>query len=556
MGMGEGAAHGARGTEQRLTDALRATDFARVFLLAPRSKKPRHGDTRCRERATQDGRQIALALAMHPESNTALIPLPGLFVLDDDGGLGAWLAEHNLTLPHTMTARTGDGGTHRWFTLPASLRGWRVEGHQRVRPYVDIVAGGGGSPWYVVGPGSVHPDTGELYRWQDGCDPDSAPIATAPAELVALLRDKGLLVAPDAAAEEPAADDGARGAGADPAALVEAALLARKGTRRAGDELRFRCLFHDDEHASASYNTDSHRWYCHGCGARGGLRKLAHALGLTLPAGGDDRTRGAVSKLARLAAAAPWKGTGGATRRDALAHLHDRARRAGTLEIACSVRSLAIGIGVQTSTAHAALKAHCRDGWLRCIGRNAAGTAVYRLGEPHSRALKLRTVALSLSRREILFGVCTLGTDAFRWSTGLGKNAARVLAVLGTRDFPTAAELARTARLTPATARRLLKRLAALGLVARVGGQWTHGPAALEAVAPTLRSHGTGKRQRALYAWERAAHDQRREDFRDGIRRRMNERTLSAARWRRYRQRTGAHRAAPERNSAPMRLRL
>jgi 5S rRNA maturation endonuclease (ribonuclease M5) len=58
---------------------------------------------------------------------------------------------------------------------------------------------------------------------------------------------------------------------------IEAALLARDGTRK-GDEIEFRCLEHEDNHPSAYFNVAKGCFKCHGCGAKGGWKKLAEAL--------------------------------------------------------------------------------------------------------------------------------------------------------------------------------------------------------------------------------------------------------------------------------------
>lgn len=514
----DGATHGAS-----VELALQATAFARVFLLAPRSKKPRAGDTGCRGRATRDHVQIAAALAMHPDCNVGLTPLPGLFVLDDDGGLHAWCAAADVTLPHTLTARTGGGGSHRWFALPREVRGYQVRGGKL--DGFDIIGGGGGSPWYAVAPGSIHPN-GTPYGWADGCDPDRAPIATAPAELVALLRERNLLEAPGASSTGKIIPLPPRPA--DPAALVEEALVKRKA-KSAGTELRFRCVFHDDEHASASYSTEKRQFYCHGCGAKGGLRKLAAGLGIDIVT--EDRTRGAVTRLARLAASVPWKGTGGATRRAVLAYLHCCAQRAGTLEIAAAVRAVALHVGIRTKTAHAALHALRRSGWLRCTGRNDKGTNVYQLGAPPGVVHRGNSTTV-LSLREST--VPTMyASDAWRWN-GLGKNAALLMLVFdGGAQYATGADVARAARLSPHTARRLLKRMVKDGLVSRIEGKWGRGQSAVEDVARTLPSWGAAAKQRELYVLERDEHERRRQEYRDEIRLRMNQQTQRrAARWR------------------------
>jgi len=61
-------------------------------------------------------------------------------------------------LPPTLTAETGGGGLHLWFRTCLQPSEVRSPGDG-----LDVKRRGG----YVVAPPSVHPATGELYRWQD-----------------------------------------------------------------------------------------------------------------------------------------------------------------------------------------------------------------------------------------------------------------------------------------------------------------------------------------------------------------------------------------------------
>jgi hypothetical protein len=64
---------------------------------------------------------------------------------------------------------------------------------------------------------------------------------------------------------------------------LEAALLARSGKRH-GQEMRFLCPVHDDEHPSADWNREKSAWMCRACTAKGSSRDLAALLGLELNA--------------------------------------------------------------------------------------------------------------------------------------------------------------------------------------------------------------------------------------------------------------------------------
>ncbi|MCK9597795.1 MAG: CHC2 zinc finger domain-containing protein [Sphaerochaeta sp.] len=49
--------------------------------------------------------------------------------------------------------------------------------------------------------------------------------------------------------------------------------------RRNGNEYSCKCPFHSENNASLSANRDKNVWYCHGCGAGGGVKKLKEMLG-------------------------------------------------------------------------------------------------------------------------------------------------------------------------------------------------------------------------------------------------------------------------------------
>lgn len=65
----------------------------------------------------------------------------------------------------------------------------------------------------------------------------------------------------------------------DLAAQVESALASRQG-RKTGDEIKFLCPSHDDQHASAEWNRRRDVWNCQACGAGGSTRGLAEKLGI------------------------------------------------------------------------------------------------------------------------------------------------------------------------------------------------------------------------------------------------------------------------------------
>ncbi len=94
--------------------------------------------------------------------------------IDSDSGLNPEM------YPPTSTVETGGGGFHLYYTAPPfpagnSHKAMGLPDHVHIR-------GIGG---YVVAAGSIHPETGNLYRWAEGKSPDELEPAPFPvAELV------------------------------------------------------------------------------------------------------------------------------------------------------------------------------------------------------------------------------------------------------------------------------------------------------------------------------------------------------------------------------------
>ena len=107
---------------------------------------------------------------------------PGVIVLDIDprsGGSRDALETWTGTLPATLTTWSGrnDGGQHLWFYRP----GGDLTGRKLKKMGIDIRDGG---RHYVIAPPSLHPDTGQPYRWENW----DGPIAWMPWRLHELLK--------------------------------------------------------------------------------------------------------------------------------------------------------------------------------------------------------------------------------------------------------------------------------------------------------------------------------------------------------------------------------
>ncbi len=138
-------------------------------------KHPRtaHG----KDDATTDIRKIAAWWTCWPEANVGVRPPEGVVVLDVDlraGGptaLVALLTQQGRHLPPTLTANTGGGGLHAWYSCAPPYRGQLCAG-------VDIKSSSG----YLVAPPSPHA-SGRRYMWAN-----ELPIAPAPPWLRQLIR--------------------------------------------------------------------------------------------------------------------------------------------------------------------------------------------------------------------------------------------------------------------------------------------------------------------------------------------------------------------------------
>lgn len=162
-----------------------------IFPLKGKIPLTAHG---CKD-ATRDRAQVESWWAQYPSANIGIATgeINGLLVIDVDvkhdqgkyGDESLKALESELgELPETWVAITGSGGLHYYFRYP--------EGHDirnsasQLAQDIDIRAQGG----YVVAPPSVHPDTGRLYEWECGSDPEETPLAELPEKWLQRLEKK------------------------------------------------------------------------------------------------------------------------------------------------------------------------------------------------------------------------------------------------------------------------------------------------------------------------------------------------------------------------------
>lgn len=124
--------------------------------------------------ATTDEAAIRGWWERFPSANIGIAcgKVSGLIVVDADKRHGGLETLAGYCLAPTLTVETGGGGLHLYYRLPdVPIKG----GTRRFGVGVDCITNG----LYVAAPPSVHPDTGEPYRWIS-----EAEIAELPAVLV------------------------------------------------------------------------------------------------------------------------------------------------------------------------------------------------------------------------------------------------------------------------------------------------------------------------------------------------------------------------------------
>jgi len=162
---------------------LAANGF-KVFPLRTRGKEPFQPGWR--ETATSDTRAIATWWDKHPTHNVGIhLEASGCIAIDTDprnGGADTWIglmmrlpAEPKIPEPFAVQhSGRGDGGQHLIYRV-GQIDGLRVAG--KLGPGVDVKYRG-----FVVGAGSIHPDTGKPYTidygsgMQSGLLPVDSPL--------------------------------------------------------------------------------------------------------------------------------------------------------------------------------------------------------------------------------------------------------------------------------------------------------------------------------------------------------------------------------------------
>jgi hypothetical protein len=163
-------------TEIATLPAAALAYIPRTVPLEPRGKKPTPKDWPNWVASTE---AVGTWWRNRPASNVGIRTGNGLIVLDVDPRTGADddladLLHRHGELPPTVTCDTGGGGQHYYFAGPTDVPSFDIS------PGLEIKAAGR----QVVAPPSVHPDTGEAYRWRPGYGPGEVERAQIPAWLI------------------------------------------------------------------------------------------------------------------------------------------------------------------------------------------------------------------------------------------------------------------------------------------------------------------------------------------------------------------------------------
>ena len=158
-----------------------------VVPLAGKRPMPALGSSGGWKNASDDESQIMEWWKRWPTANVGVALLPsGLVALDvdvKDGGLGeeqlAALIKAHGDLPSTVEAISGSGGRHLLFRVPEGEFGVRGD----LTKDVELK-----HKHLIVVPPSIHPETGDAYRWRDGHSPSDLDLAPWPSEWYARVR--------------------------------------------------------------------------------------------------------------------------------------------------------------------------------------------------------------------------------------------------------------------------------------------------------------------------------------------------------------------------------
>lgn len=161
----------------------------RVMPILPGKKKPRLDEWPTA--ATTDPDLIAQWWTNWPDHGIGLVcgSESGFFALDVDPRHSGDevlrdYEQANTSLPETVQAITGGGGSHYLWAWPALEPGQTIGNSAgKIGSGLDVKSTGG----YIVVAPSIHPDTASRYEWESSHLPGQVPVAPAPQWLLDLV---------------------------------------------------------------------------------------------------------------------------------------------------------------------------------------------------------------------------------------------------------------------------------------------------------------------------------------------------------------------------------
>lgn len=188
--------------------------------------------------------------------------------------------------------------------------------------------------------------------------------------------------------------------------------------------------------------------------------------GVWIDAGGRADAPTHLERIAAAAEAWAWKGTAGGSDLAVLEELVRSAAAVPTTVVGASLGAIAVGAGVSTDTARAALLRLAVAGWVRVVAQETATTTrTYALLVPAGADTSGHG---HIPEREE-FG--DLGADVAR-HRGLGKITVRVARTVWRSPQISTPALARALAMAPATLRYHLRKLAGAGILTGDGHGW------------------------------------------------------------------------------------
>jgi hypothetical protein len=139
-------------------------------------------------KATTDVEMVTLWWTRHPDANIGYATGVPYLVIDIDGEQGeeSWQRLHAEPVD-TLAVKTGGGGRHLYFRLPAAIPDLTGSVNARLAPGIDVRAGNG----YVLLPPSRH-KSGRAYAWLE-----AIPALPLPAWLLGLVKKERHVTAHD-----------------------------------------------------------------------------------------------------------------------------------------------------------------------------------------------------------------------------------------------------------------------------------------------------------------------------------------------------------------------